>query len=251
MSGWRRAVWFFALLLALAAGCSAGSGSRPPVAPSPRVGQSLDLGSISTAAPPATAETTAAFGVLAAALQSLVASPQAPAQALNRELLVASSTLDVLRLSAGAGVAPEQARRWLPELGWNWLVTQTAIDSPDGAYREWRVLIAGFAVGDGAEGFVQNPFLLPAPLLHGARQAAPADFAPPATLTQSPDTIVPLIAPDTPLAGRRGALVWRRGRIVVMVTEAVTAPTLDPTPLIALARELDQRLVQIPGSVGR
>jgi len=58
--------------------------------------------------------------------------------------------------------------RLLPGLGWNWLVTQAAIDNPDGRYREWRVLVVGFAAAAGGEAFVQNPFLLPASLLNGA-----------------------------------------------------------------------------------
>jgi hypothetical protein len=245
----RRAGLTLALaLLVLLAACSGGGRGRQ-VGTTPFVAGRFDPRQVATVPTPVAGETNAARAAAGNALQSLAGPSGGPLQVLNPSVLSGASVVDVLRVSAGAGIAPDEARTRLPALGWRWLVTWSAVEAHSGVYREWRVDVLAFASSGGAGRYVADPFLEPALLQQSGKQQAPDAAASGAALYRAADAVAPLLPPATPGPGERAALIWRRGRIVAAVSEAQTPAGLDLGLLAALSRNLDAGLVQVPGSV--
>jgi hypothetical protein len=249
----RRAVRRPALMLATVAGiagvlcaCSSGGG-RSTATPYPAA--AFDPRSVALLPSPAAGETDAARQVAADALQSLVGSSAGAAQLLSPTLLSGASVVDLLRVSAGAGIAPAEARGRLITLGWSWLVGLSAVEVRGGLSREWRVELLSFSSATGAERYAAEPFLVHAALLAAGRQPPPAGAVSDAALYRAADSVAVPVAPATPAPGERAVLVWRRGRIVAAVSEAQTPAGVDLTSLGTVARLVDAGLLQVPGSV--
>lgn len=249
----RRPGWAIAAIAAIAGvagvlcACSAGGGVRSTVTPYP--GGRFDPRGVVLLPSPATGETDAARQVAADALQTLLGSSGGATQLLSPTLLSGASVVDLLRLSAGAGIAPAQARAELTSLGWRWSVALNAVEVQSGFAREWRVDLLSFSSTSGAERYAANPFLESAALLAAGGQAPPAGTVPDAALYRAAETVSVPVAPATPGPGERAVLLWRRGRIVAAVSEAQAPAGLDLASLGAVARLVDGGLVRVPGSV--
>lgn len=237
---------FAAALVALLSACSSNGAQRQPATPYPGAG--FDPRSVTLLPSPATGETDAARTAAGNALQALVGSSGGATQLLSPSLLSAASVVDLLRVSAGAAVAPAEARARLTTLGWSWLVTWSAVESRSAFSREWRVDLLAFGSEAGAERYTAAPILEHASLLAGGRSAPPNGSVPDAALYRAADTVAVPIALATPGPGERAVLLWRRGRIVASVSEAQTPPGLDLTSLGTVAQLLDAELVRVPGS---
>ncbi len=233
--------------ISLLSACSASGRARP--APTPFAAGSFDPRQVARVPTPAAGETAAARAAAGNALQSLAGASGGAVQLLNPAILSGASVVDVLRVSAGAGIPADQARARLPALGWNWLVTWSAVESRGGIYREWRIDLLAFATPANAGRYAADPFLEPTPLLDSGKQSAPDGAVSAAALYRGADTIALSLLPATPGPGERAVLIWRRGRIVAAVSEAQTPAGVDLPLLAALSRRLDTELVQVPGSV--
>ncbi|HLZ72530.1 MAG TPA: hypothetical protein VKV26_21705 [Dehalococcoidia bacterium] len=232
---------------ALAVACSSGGSARPR--PTPFAAGSFDPRSVPTVATPSSQETAAARAAAGNALQALAGASGGAVHLLDPAILSGASVVDVLRVSAPAGIGADQARMRLPALGWRWLVSWSAVEASAARYREWRVELFGFASAANAGRYAAEPFLEPAPLLAAGKQPPPDGAASDAALYRAADAITPPLQAVTPAPGERGVLIWRRGRIVAAVSEAQTPAGLDLPRLAALSRSLDAGLLQVPGSL--
>lgn len=209
---------------------------------------SFDPGRVATAtAKPDAAGPAAAETLAVQALRALTASQlEGELQILVPQQFSASSVLDTLRLGVGDGTPQPDVSAALARLSWSWLLAQDGLSVRAGDYRLWRIWVFAFATDGGASDYVRNPVALPPSLLKSTPQPAagrqdelPGD----AQLRRTPDTIVPLNAPASSLAGERAVVLWRRARYVFAVQEISTPAIPDMATLLALARDLDARVV--------
>ncbi|HZQ35360.1 MAG TPA: hypothetical protein VFD32_05470 [Dehalococcoidia bacterium] len=229
--------------------CSCSSGGGAGSTATPYAGGRFDPRGVPLLPSPAAGETDAAFQVASAALQTLVGASGGATQFVGSVTLSGASVVDLLRASAGAGIAPAEARSRLIALGWSWLVGRSAVEVRSSFAREWRVELLAFTSATGADRYAADPFLAPAALLAAGRQPPPEGAAAGAALYRAAESVAVPVGPATPAPGERAVLLWRRGRIVAVASEAQAPPGLDLAALGVVSRQADSELVRVPGSV--
>src|SRR5579883_882978 len=241
-----RAIAIVAGVAGVLCACSSGGSVRSSATPYP--GGGFDPRGVALVPSPPAGETETAFQVASDALQTLIGSSGGAMQFVSSVTLSGASVVDLLRVSAAAGVAPAEARSRLMTLGWNWLVGRSAVEVRSGLAREWRVELLSFSTVPGAERYAAAPFLEPAALLAAGAQPPPAGAVPDAALYRAAASVAVDVGSATPAPGERAVLLWRRGRIVASASESQTPAGVDLQGLGTVARVADAELVRVPGS---